>query len=242
MHRNISNSSYHTIKHGHNYIKYGLLFADKISLSITVYPDKTVFVRAPLNTPFDEIANRVRKRAIWILKQLDYFDRFQPLPTERKYVSGETHLYLGRQYRLKIHKGNPERVKLKGKFLWIYTIDKDNSQRVKELTQGWYRDHAKILLAKRLEKLLALAQKAKIPKPSVKYLRMKRRWGSCAKSGNILLNIELVKSPVHCIDYVIAHELCHLKYKNHNLAFWRLLSRLMPDWETRRDRLDKVII
>lgn len=242
IHRNKQNISYYTIKYGHNYIRYGLLFTDQKSLSITVYPDKTVFVRAPLNTSYDEIANRVRKRAIWILKHLDYFDRFQPLPTERRYVSGETHLYLGRQYRLKVIQSNPEIVKLRGKFLWIHTVRKNDSIRVKGLVQEWYREHAIKLLSKRLKGLLISGKKKEIPDPIVRFRRMKARWGSCSKSGTILLNTELVKAPIYCIDYVIAHEICHLRFKNHSSDFWRLLSSLIPDWQRRKEKLEMTII
>ena len=242
MHTHKHKSSYHTIKLGQNSIRYGLMFADKISLSITVYPDKSVFVRAPLNIPFEEITNRVKKRAIWILRQLDYFDRFQPLPTARKYVSGETHLYLGRQYRLKVIQSDQEIVKLKGRFLWVYTSHKGNPTKVKALVQEWYRKHAIKLLSKRQEGLLISVKKRCIPLPIVRFRRMKTRWGSCSKSGTILLNTELVKAPIYCIDYVIAHEICHLRYKNHGPDFWRLLSNIIPDWQRRKEKLEKIII
>lgn len=232
----------YSIKHGNRRINFAVTFADKKSLSITVYPDQTVVVRAPAKKSINEINDRVKKRAPWIVKQLDYFERFQPLPPGRKYVSGETHLYLGRQYRLKVIHGNPETVKLIGRYFWIKTITPNDSARVKELLQKWYRAHAMELISKKLEDLMHKARKAKIPEPDVKFRRMEKRWGSCTKSGNILLNTELVKAPIHCIDYVIAHELCHLKYKNHSPSFWRLLSCIMPDWEIRKQRLEEVLI
>ena len=71
---------------------------------------------------------------------------------------------------------------------------------------------------------------------------MKRRWGSCGKNGTILLNTELVRAPVHCIDYVIVHELCHLRFPHHSQGFYRLLALLMPDWERRKARLEQVLI
>jgi len=69
---------------------------------------------------------------------------------------------------------------------------------------------------------------------------MKSRWGSCSVSRAILLNTELVKAPVHCIDYVIAHELCHFKYRKHGDQFYRFLGKLMPDWQDRKRRLERV--
>ena len=71
---------------------------------------------------------------------------------------------------------------------------------------------------------------------------MIKRWGSCAKTGTITLNYELIKAPLHCIDYVIMHELCHLKIHSHGNGFNELLSKCMPDWEWRKERLERVVI
>ena len=70
---------------------------------------------------------------------------------------------------------------------------------------------------------------------------MSKRWGSCGKSGDILLNVELVKASLYCIDYVIMHELCHLRVHTHNNGYYKLLSKYMPDWKERKERLEKVL-
>jgi len=220
----------------------GIEFSERTQLSISVHPDMSISVRAPFGNSVEDVRYRVQKRSAWIIKQLHYFERFQPLPTKRLYESGETHLYLGRQYRLKVVTGSPESVKLKGRFLWVHTEDKHNRSRIKALVDRWYRDHAIVLLTRRLEAIVSSATSVRLPAPEVRFRKMSKRWGSCAKSDSITLNTELVKAPIHCIDYVIAHELCHLRYKNHTASFWRLLSRLMPDWEGRKLRLEEILI
>lgn len=232
----------HSFEYGHRTISFDLTFSTRKRLAINVHPDMRVSVDAPDDQELDAVLKRVRRRADWILRQIDYFDQFSPLPPERRYISGETHLYLGRQYRLKVVEGNPEQVKLKGKYFWVHTNDKNDSGRVKELMLDWYRNHAKVILRKRLDICYSIARRVGIPYPDIHFRRMKKRWGSCSSSGKVLLNTELAKAPVHCIDYVIMHELCHLKLPQHGAEFYKLISKLMPDWEKRKERLENVVI
>jgi hypothetical protein len=211
-------------------------------LTITVHPDKQVTVVAPSDKSIDDIFIRVKKRAPWIAKQLDYFEQFQPLPLERKYVSGETHFYLGRQYRLKVIKDKSEAVKLIGRFIRAHVRDRGDTKRVRELLDNWYLDHARMIFRKHLDKRLGMARSLNVNVPNIIIRRLAKRWGSCTKSGNIVLNTDLVKTPLYCIEYVIMHELCHLRVPKHNQQFFRLMFRYMPDWQKRKARLDMFII
>lgn len=230
------------ITFGGRQIPFDLAFRNVKRLTITVSPDKSVSVVAPADKSMDEIIARVKKRAPWIAKQLDYFERFQPLPLDRKYVAGETHYYLGRQYRLKVIQDNTESVKLIGRFLRVQVRDRSNTDRIKELVDRWYLDHAKVIFDKHLQWCLDGAKTLNINDPNVIIRRMKKRWGSCTKAGNIILNTDLVKTPLYCIEYVIMHELCHLRVPKHNQHFYRLLSRHMPDWERRKEKLDRFLL
>jgi predicted metal-dependent hydrolase len=215
---------------------------DRKRLSITVHPDLRITAKAPVGYGLEIIRQRLKKRASWIARQLDYFKRFQPLPTTRKFVSGETHYYLGRQYRLRIRTGDKERVRLIGRFFEMELPDSDNREKTKVLMLDWYSAHAKNLLARRLAQFLPPFVRMGASKPEVRYRRMKKRWGSCSASGVIMFNTELVKAPIHCIDYVMIHELCHLLYPHHDRKFYRLLGRILPDWEKRKERLEKVVV
>jgi len=93
-----------------------------------------------------------------------------------------------------------------------------------------------------MEKCYAIASRHGISEPVLMIRTMRRRWGSCSPKGRITLNLNLVRAPVHCIEYVIMHELCHMKYHNHSRAFYSLLTRCQPDWRHRKEILDKVII
>jgi predicted metal-dependent hydrolase len=112
-----------------------LEYSDRKSLGITVTPEMEVLVKAPVDTSVEIVKEKIRKKAPWIIKQQSFFLSFQPKTPLRKYVSGETHLYLGKQYRLQIHIGNEESVKLKGKFIEVTASEKS---RVKDLLNNWY--------------------------------------------------------------------------------------------------------
>lgn len=205
-------------------------------------PDKQVEVVAPEGKAIDQVLALVGRRASWIAKQRRYFEQFQPKLPGPRFVSGATHLFLGRQYRLKVRAAMPREVKLIGRFLHVHATDRNDAAWVRRLVEDWYRTRAQAVFAHRLDLCLESAKSLELSAPNVIVRKMVKRWGSCTKAGNILLNADLVKVPVHCIDYVIMHELCHLKIHNHGKGFYRLLTRCMPDWERRKKRLDSFVI
>lgn len=227
-----------SIKFGKERIKISLSFKERKTLKISVHPDKTIIVDAPKGKKLHDILTRVRKRSPWIIKQRDYFECFQPLLTQRQYVSGESHYYLGRQYRLKVHKNSEQSVKLIGKYITVYTPYVNDSNEIRKLLQGWYRKHAEVIFSQRLNLCTRVINRMNVNQPEIKIRQMKKRWGSCGKSGAIVLNTELVKASLHCIDYVILHEICHLKISSHNNGFYKLLEKYMPDWKLRKERLE----
>jgi len=232
----------HVVRYGREDIPFTVEFRQRQRLAISVHPDRSVTVVAPVQRGIDEVLAHVQKKAGWIVKQRAHFDQFQPLPLEKQYVSGETHSYLGRQYRLKIRTCEDESVKLKGRYLHVATPDRNDAGRVKDLLDTWYKEHAKVIFESRLFQCLEDAPSLRMPPPTIIIKRMSKRWGSCTKAGNILINLDLVKTSLYCIEYLIMHELCHLRIHNHSPAFYRLLSRCMPDWERRKTWLDSFMI
>lgn len=212
-------------------------------LSITVFPEGCLRVLAPADAETQAVLERVERRAKWIARQWRFFQEAAPLTPPRLYVSGETHWYLGRQYRLKIRaieSGESESVKLAGRFFWIAARDKADAGRIQKLLEDWYYSHAETIFAQRLEKCLAQMRDLDLAAaPKLEVRRMAKRWGSCTRNGKILLNLALTQMPTACIDYVIFHELCHLKAPNHGKDFYQLLMRCLPDWEKRKNRLEE---
>jgi predicted metal-dependent hydrolase len=237
----IAGGAIHTIIYGQERIDFSIRFSQRERLTISVHPDLSVTVDAPDDRPVNEVITRVKRRAGWIVRQRDFFERFKPEQPERRYVGGETHIYLGRQYRLKLTEDNSGCVKLTRGYFVVRTRNPHDPVRVKRLLDKWYADHSRSALLSRLSRCSELVRRFDVPSPdTVQFRRMSRRWGSCGKGGGIVLNTELVKASVYCIDYVIVHELCHLKHPNHGREFYRLLEMCLPDWARRKERLERV--
>lgn len=225
---------------GQTEISYCVNHCDRKTLAIHVYPDGQVFIDAPISADNQAIANKVKKRASWILKQKHIVASYPPILPKRQYVSGETRRYLGRQYRLKIEKSVLEEVKLFHGKLQVQVYNPENLERIKSLLEDWYRLKAKLIFSERYAFCVQQVARLGIEHDQGFQLRvMSKRWGSCTKQGNIILNPELIAAPKECIDYVITHELCHLKERNHSAKFYKLLATVMKDWELRRKRLNE---
>lgn len=227
-----------SVSFGSATIHFTVEFRRRKHIGITVRPDRSVHVAAPGGLELPEIRVRVRKRAPWILKQQAHFERYRPAPPPRQYLSGETHRYLGRQYRLRIVVADTAAVRLAGRYLTVDVPELADTRVVRNLVDEWYSQHARATFQRRLKVCLEALPELSKAAPPITVRRMQRRWGSCTKSGRILLNIELVQAPVECVDYVIVHELCHLKVPDHSPRFFRLLAKHMPDWQRRKARLE----
>lgn len=225
------------VDYGKIEINFILEFADRKTLGIKVFPDASVKVIAPLQTKNEDVLEKVKAKAKWILKQYKKYQSFQPGIPARIYKNGETHLYLGRQYLLKIEKADVVVIKLyRGKML-VYTPN-ISSETVEKIVKKWYREKAVSLFEKVLSEQLLLFKKYETAKPEIVVRWMEKRWGSCTKNGKITLNPEMIKAPKACIEYVMIHELCHLVHHNHTRDFYDLQYKMFPDWEKWKERLE----
>jgi predicted metal-dependent hydrolase len=231
--------SYGTVLFGKQAIRFRLLFVDRKTMEIAVHPDKKVVVKAPMGTAYHIVKEKVLKRAGWIIRQLDFFRRFDPRTPKRHYLGGESHLYLGRRYRIKILR-NQERneVKLVRGFFQISVTSDVSPALIKRLMDVWYAEKAAIKFQESFDHCWLRFQKVAKGRPRISIRQMKKRWGSLSHNGLLTLNTDLIRAPKACIDYVITHELCHLKHHNHGPNFYRLLEKMMPDWERRKTQLE----
>jgi predicted metal-dependent hydrolase len=228
------------INYGSKSIEYKLSFAARKSLGINVMPDGLVSVIAPNDSNIIDINKKVKSKANWILKQQAFFCSYKPHTPERKYVNGETHLYLGRQYKLQIIEDTINEIKIY-RGAMIMKTKKNNPEFLEKKLNEWYKEKAIFHFEELLNSSFEKFNKYKIEKPVLDIRLMQKRWGSCTKSGKIILNTELIKAPKGCIEYVVIHELCHLVHHNHNKTFYELQEKMIPDWKILKERLEHVL-
>ncbi len=230
------------LEYGSRHIPYLLHRANLKRLRIVVLPNMSVTITAPITVSENALLDAITRKAPWIARSLDQLKEFHPFPTPSNYVSGETFVFLGRQYRLQVEQGSSAPAKLEGRFLKVTVPDKATSSKTRQAVESWYARRAKDFFTNHVGRCQEIGKRHGIPEVPFKVHNMRTRWGSCTATGRITLNLQLIKAPVHCIDYVIMHELCHLVHHNHSPTFYRLLSRCMPDWQERKRILDQIAL
>jgi len=236
----VTDAEHFSIAYGEMHLDYAVVRRARKTLEIAVEPDTSVVVAAPLDSTPDAIAAKVRKRAAWIIRQQRFFAQFMPRLPARQYVAGETHRYLGRQYRLKVVPHVQQIVKMARGYIVVQTHHPLSADVTKDLVEAWYRQKAQTKFIERIDVNLARFPDGDARRPKGLIVRhMKQRWGSMSPCARLMLNRRLIEAPLDAIDYVITHELCHITEANHGRAFYDLLAKVMPDWERRKLRLEK---
>ncbi|MHC1701025.1 MAG: M48 family metallopeptidase [Humidesulfovibrio sp.] len=214
------------------------------TLRLSVRPEGTVLVRAPRRVSQAGIREHVEGKAAWIIRHLERFRILrETAPQPLAYLSGETHTYLGRKYVLEARQAERNAVRLEEDSLVVTTVFPPSPDKVKKLLDAWSLTQARELFLRLLRQLQPVVGALGVPRPAALKIRaMTTRWGTCSRSGTITLNRHLMRAPLPCVEYVVAHELCHLRHHGHDARFYTLLEAVMPDWKTRRKRLRSVPI
>lgn len=228
----------YSVAYGKKTIDFKLLFCDRKTMEIAVHPDSSVIVKAPVQSDIELIENKIIKRARWILRQQRYFSQFNPRTPVRSYVNGETHLYLGKQYRLRVAEGPENSVKLLCGYFHITCRNAPSPDVTRKLLNQWYMEKAKVHFGESLNRCWQKFDHHEFEKPNLSVKHMQKRWGSLSNKGTLTLNTTLIRAPKECIDYVVTHELCHLKHHNHSPEFYKLLDAVVPGWEKIKHKLE----
>ena len=208
---------------------------DVKNITLKVRPNGEAILTAPKSASDEHIKFIIQKRAKWIAKKRAFFASFKT--PQKEYASGEDFRYLGRSYRLKVTQFKKECVKLQRGYLELFVKDKSDLKRKENLIYEWYHEKATLYFFNILQEFNKIVKQ---DIKSVKIRQMKTRWGSCNPyKSYINLNIELIKKPRACIEYVVFHELVHLLHPDHSKKFYDYLTLYMPDWQKRKEILER---
>lgn len=216
---------------------YELIHQERKTLNLTVMPDLRIYVKSPKRADDHRVELFLRKKWFWLEKQLMFFGKYQRKLYKREFVSGEGMRYLGKQYQLVVKQGEQDKVALQNGLLVVTTGKKSPSIQYREkLVNQWYKSKIDQVFASRYEEVKGKFSFKVTPKYIVR--DMSRRWGSCMRNDKIILNPKLIHVSKDCIDYVITHELCHVRYKNHDKKFYTFLSEKFTGWQKVKEKLE----
>lgn len=218
-------------------ISYKVVFTRRRTILITINPRDGVTVRAPYRTSAKSIDNFVRSKSAWIHRHLDGFSSLIHLGNPVK--TGEKILFRGREYLTVTKVSGKDSVEFSGDEMVINTVDNPDQQKLDLLVNSYFRKIAEEVFGMKMEDMLLKNEKHGFRPTCLSVKPMKSRWGSCSNRGKITVNSELIRLDDKFHEYIILHELCHLKHCNHGREFYSLLSEVSPEWKNIRRQLGK---
>lgn len=231
------------LAYGDERIPYDVAYDPERSARVAIHvnPDGSVAVDAPTGFAEDRIQQAVQKRARWVVNHVNEAHQRYANVRPKEYVSGEQVLYLGRRYVLKVIPvtGSPAPARLRRGRLEVET-GRHAGNDVKARMRAWYRVKGRDYFARRIGALSESLPWVKAV-PAFRLLEMQGQWGSCSPAGEVILNPHLIKAPRQCIDYVLVHELAHLKHHDHGPQFWGLIDAHVPEWRKVKRHLDGLV-
>ena len=210
-------------------------------LRIEVRPSGDVIVFAPAGEEVGAIQARVKRKGEWIFQEIDRVANRPSVTPDRHFISGETHLLLGKQYRLSIEEGDHPQVQIDGSRLKVLVRRLDDQAHCRRLLTSFYSMTARRVFRERLNAVSPVFVRRGLPKPALVVRSLSKRWGSYTASGRIVLNVDLIRANPMLIDYVICHELAHAFFPNHGTEWQNLLLMILPDWQMRKARLEELL-
>jgi predicted metal-dependent hydrolase len=222
-------------------IEFRVVYSKRRSIGISVLPDSSVIVRVPYLTSYKTISRIVIDKYNWVVKHRDNYRKLENSSTNKLYTTGEMHLFHGNQSVLRVEKSEKSSVRFYDSTIQLKTEKTNDPEVIRRLLYKGYKNEALRYFPELMIKVLKEHENQMFRPKGLIIRTMKRRWGSCSNKGVITLSTELIKLSDLYIEYVITHELCHLKHHNHGSQFYKLLSEVFPEWKTVRKELKKYI-
>jgi predicted metal-dependent hydrolase len=209
-------------------IAYRLKKSPRKTTSIYIERDGSVSVLAPEPYDLGKVESLIEKKRSWIYRNLAEWEDLNRTRVQREFVSGEGFLYLGRNYRLQLVESQEQALTLKNGY---FCLRKDLAHSGFTVFKQFYRDKGKERLP---ERVAGSAAQMGLQPGRIRVIELSNRWTSCSANGELNFHWKVMMLPLTILDYVIVHELAHLKYANHTAAFWNLVDKVLPDFQERK--------
>lgn len=201
------------------------------TMALSVERNGSIVVRAPGALPADKVREWAYTKRLWVQRKLTRKRAVAERTSPLEFVRGERFSYLGRTYPLKLVAQQDQPLRFDGRW---FLLRRDARVAAPDHFRRWYVRVGIEWLAARVG---ALTRRAGTAPKAIAVRDLGFRWGSCGKHGVLLFNWKVLQLPVRLVDYVIVHELIHLRERSHGAEFWRAMERAVPDWEERREEL-----
>lgn len=220
---------------------FDLVRSARKTLGLYVYRDGSVLVRAPLRARLADVFVFLQDRWAWLQEKREQFAD-EPAPVALAFADGVRFLHLGRRYAIRLQPSTRTHIAVEDDELVVRMppLELESQDEIEQAIRRWQRREALRVFPVRLAFCHEVMRDVQLPFPELRIRRMRARWGSCNSKGVITLNLELIRMPPDCIDYVIIHELCHLQEFHHGPEFYALQARFLPDWAERKALLNSI--
>jgi predicted metal-dependent hydrolase len=196
--------------------------------------ERGLTVSVPMRSSEKWLQSVLQEKARWVVKKLDGWQQ-ENIPPETRWVDGETIPYLGDLLSLRVVPGLFATPACReGKVLWVFVVNGGETACIEEAASCWYRHEAAQVFSERVAYYAPLLNA--VPR-AVKLSSARTQWGCCTAQGMVMLNLQLIKLPLRLIDYVVVHELAHLREMNHSAKFWDVVEMACPDYAGLRNEL-----
>ena len=224
-----------------NNIEFKVVYSRRRTLGISVLPDASVVVRVPYRTPQKTVTKMVEEKSEWIRKHRDYFLNHKKNKFPITYKNGSFHNFRGNTMIISTSESRIPSVQFNGSTIEIGILNPGNETAVRNLLQKAYKNEAQKQLPIMFYNINTRLSSHGLRPTGLVIRTMKSRWGSCSNKGKITLNSELIKLSDKYIEYVIIHELCHLKHHNHSHRYYELLTELYPEWKRTKKEMRNLL-
>lgn len=213
-------------------LDYRIVYTERKTIGLTVERDRSIVVSAPVGASEDAIRQAVEAKKLWIYQKLNHIQKYPARPVRKEFVTGETLLYLGRSYRLEITDDDAPGVRFHNRFY----ISRQRQTEAGRLLQEWYMERAREKLTPRIRQF---AESMGVAYHRILVSDLRVRWASCTPKNNLNFNWRIIKAPQFVIDYLIVHELAHLREANHTPEFWNVVAVQVPRYTVAKEWLQE---